>query len=182
VERYLAHLDRISGGIEPRFIPIDSSRPGQKGITAIVYEDVPEPGHLTGLTYGLSLSEHPEWRHGKPELLISVDSSDDLWALAVADVAENLRGRAAFSYGETINFGEPISPESEMSAFVVFAPAVLDREDFLDIDVGDELPVHIAGVYPIHQQERLWILEHGLEAFWKSDWDRYDVRRAPAVG
>ena len=56
---------------------------------------------------------------------------------------------------------------------------MLGREDYVGIDVGDELPVSIQGVYPIHQSERAFIHEHGLEAFWNRDWDPYDVTRAP---
>jgi hypothetical protein len=73
-----------------------------------------------------------------------------------------------------------------MTGFVIFAPAVLDREDFLGIDVspdeheGHDL-INIAGCYPIHQVESQFIRDNGLEAFWTSDWDMYDVTRPPAV-
>jgi hypothetical protein len=180
VERFLAHLDQISGGIEPLFYPVDSTHQGLKGITEILYKDLPEPGFLTGVTYGLSLAEHPDWRLGKPELIISVRSSDERWAHAVGLVAEQLRGVCPFTYGSTINFHAQISPESGMTAFVIFAPAVLDRDSFLNIDVGDT-KINIAGCYPIHETEMKFIDEQGLEAFWKRDWDLYDVRRAPVA-
>ncbi|MFE2972939.1 hypothetical protein ACFXKC_57455 [Streptomyces sp. NPDC059340] len=77
-------------------------------------------------------------------------------------------------------------PESEMTAFCVFAPIVLDRDDYLGIGVG--VPEHeghdvinIQGMYPIHEIERQFINEHGLEAFWKSAWEPTDVLRRPAV-
>ena len=63
----------------------------------------------------------------------------------------------------------------------MFAPAVLGSGDYLGIDVGDALPVNIQGVYPIHRSELTYMREHGLEAFWNTDWDPYDVRRPPAV-
>jgi hypothetical protein len=138
-------------------------------------------GFLTAITYGLSLAEHPEWRLGKPELVISVRSSDERWARAAGFLADRLRGLSSFAYGETVNFGEKVSPESSMSAFVIFAPAVLDRADFLNIDVGDTLPINLQGLYPIHDRERVWIHEHGLEAFWRLEWDPYDVARAAAT-
>lgn len=47
-----------------------------------------------------------------------------------------------------------------MTAFVVFAPSVLDRADFTGVDVGDKLPINITGMYPIYDGERLWIHEH----------------------
>jgi hypothetical protein len=101
-------------------------------------------------------------------------------------LAESLRGRCAFSYGNTLDLGRPLTSETAMTGFVVFAPAVLDREDFLGIDVspdgheGHDL-INIAGCYPIHQVESRFIRENGLEAFWKSEWDIFDVTRPPAV-
>jgi hypothetical protein len=181
VERYLAHLDRLVPEQEPRFLPIESSSPALKGIIAVTYPDLPEPGFLTAFTYGLSLAQHPEWREGKPELCLSVRSRDERWARAAAFVADRLRGLSLFAYGETIGFGERISPDTQMSAFVVFAPAVLDRTDFLKIDVGDALPINLQGLYPIHETERQWIKRHGLEAFCQLDWDPYDVGRPVAI-
>jgi hypothetical protein len=136
---------------------------------------------LTAVTYGVSLAHHDEWRLGKPELTMTVASSDDRWGQAVGFIAEQLRGTCPFAYGDTINFGEQIAPESQMTAFVIFAPATLPREGYLSIDVGDALPVNIAGCYPIHDSERQYVHEHGLKAFWDLDWDPYDVRRSPAV-
>ena len=68
-----------------------------------------------------------------------------------------------------------------MTAFVIFAPTVLDRADFLNVEVGDALPINLQGLYPIHESERQWIEAHGLEAFWRLDWDPYDVRLPAAT-
>jgi hypothetical protein len=65
VENYLAHLDRLSGGMEPRFLPVESTHEGLKGVTVIAYENLPA-GLNTALTYGLSLADHPDWRYGRP--------------------------------------------------------------------------------------------------------------------
>jgi hypothetical protein len=181
IERYLAHLDRLGGGVEPRFFPVESTHPGLSRVTVIVYDDLPEPGMITGITYGVSLANHPEWRFGKPELCISVQSSDLNWPLALGHIGETQRGDNPFHFGDTINFGEKITPESDMTAFVIFAPAVLDRSDYTGIDVGETLPINIAGLYPIHDAERRHIHEHGLEAFWTLGWDPYDVKREPVA-
>ncbi|WP_330456400.1 suppressor of fused domain protein [Streptomyces sp. NBC_00820] len=185
IEKYLAHLDRLSRGREPRFFPVESTKQGLNGVTEIVYDDLPD-GLSTTLTYGLSLAEHPDWRHGSPELCISVNSADVIWAHAVGYLAEQLRGTVPFAYGNTIDFGERITPASEMTAFCVFAPIVLDRDDHLGIDVGvpgDEGHdvINIQGIYPIHEVERRFIDEQGLEAFWNRDWEPTDVSRRPAV-
>src|SRR5262245_42206572 len=103
VERYLAHLDRMSGGREPAFFPVGS--PGTvPNVTSIVYRDLPETGLLTSLTYGLSLADHPEWKRGRPELCISIRSDDETWGLAIAHLASALAGECPFRYGDTIDF------------------------------------------------------------------------------
>ena len=178
-QRYLAYLDQLSGGVEPRIIRVESLRPDLKGVAAIVYDAAPEPGWLTAMTWGLSLARHPEWVHFRPELCLCVASDDDRWARAVAEVAERLRGRAAFHPTETIDFGRQISAESAMSSFVVFDPAVIEPN--VAVDIGEDLPVSIAGIYPIHDIERQYIDEYGLEEFWESDFDPADVRRPSLV-
>jgi hypothetical protein len=180
VERYLAHLDALSDDVEPEFWPVESTKPGLKGVTAIGYRGLPEPGMLLGLTYGLSLVDHELWQHGKPELCICVQSEDPLWVLAVATLAEQLRGDCPFQYGDTLNFGEPIAPGSALDGFVVFASSVVDRED-ARVEVGDDHPVHLVGLYPTYLSERQFIRQYGLDAFWKLDWDPYDVSRPPVV-
>jgi len=172
-------MDQFSGGAEPHLYKIASTHPGQPPITSIVYRHLPEPGFLTAMTYGLSLSEHPDWRLGKPELTISVRSADVAWALVIASFAEELRGECPFTYGGTLNHGQRISPESDMTAFVVFAPGTLEPED-AEIDMGD-YKIYLNGCYPIYESERQFIHEHGLEAFWKLNWDISDVRRPPVA-
>jgi hypothetical protein len=180
VERYMAHLDELTGGIEPEYLPIESDRPGPR-VFALAYRDLPEPGLLTAFTYGLSLADHPDWRVGRPELCLSVRSADLAWATAAARLVEALRGECPFSYGNTIDFGGPVSNESKMSEFVIFAPIALGREDAVGIDVGDPLPLNFMGLYPLHASERVYVDVHGLEPFWELDWDPYDVRRKPAA-
>jgi hypothetical protein len=179
-EQFFSHLDHVSGGIEPRFFPFEGSR-GLPRVTVVVYDGVPEPGMLTGITYGVSLGDHPHWRLGKPELCISVRSDDLRWPLVLGHIGETQRGDNPFHYGDTINIGERIAPDSEMTAFVIFAPAVLERADSTDIHVGETRPINICGLYPIHEAERLFIHDHGLEAFWQLGWDPCDVGRPSVV-
>lgn len=180
IEKYLHHLDALSGGVEPEFRQVESTWPGHAGVTAIAYRNAPEPGLLCGLTYGLSLAHQDEWRRGRPELSICVRSDDPAWAYAIAYLAEQLRHDCPFGYGDTINFGEPVVNGSALDGFVVFAPIVLDLPD-ARVDVGDDLPIHIVGLYPTFTSERDYIKENGLEAFWALDWDAYDVSRPPVV-
>ncbi len=181
-ERYLAHLDRLTGDAEPTITGFPSSDPALPGVTVMTYRDLPEPGMLTALTYGLSLGRHPDWRHRRPELCLTLRTDDDRWALAMGALAAQLRGSCPFAYGDTIDYGGPVTEGSPLSAFVVFAPAALAREDFLGLEVGEGDVVDIAGLYPVHASERAQIREHGLEQFWTAtEWDPYDVQRPPTV-
>jgi hypothetical protein len=167
---------------EPEFFPFESRLLGSPNLACMVYRDIPEADHVTGVTYGLSEVVHPAWRQGRPELIISVHSTDIAWPLAVAEMANQLRGKCPFGYGDVIDFGEKISEESEMSAFLVFTPSILAPNASLGIDVGAEQAVNIAGMYPLYESERAVLAEVGLEQFWKHpNFDRYDIHRA-AVG
>ena len=178
--RFLAHLDQVFGQ-EPEFFPFDSPDPELPEVVALVYREVPEPGHITGITYGLSEAEHPAWRLGRPELILSVESENPAWPLAAAEIAARLRGDCPFSYGDVINFGEAVAEGSAMSSFFVFAPAILEPESFRAIDVGGAQPLNLAGLYPIHHSEGAVIAKVGLEAFWHHEgFDPYSVTR-PAI-
>lgn len=182
VERYLEHLDRIFQK-EPIFFRNESEIAGIAGVSAIVYQDIPNKGMVTGVTYGLSLVNHPDWKIARPELMITADSKDTTWAEVAAYLANSLRGNCPFSYSNTINFGSQIAKESQMDAFLVFAPSILtNKDDYLNIDIGASYKISIAGLYPIHASEIKLIENWGLEKFWKHPaFDMYNVNRRPIV-
>ncbi|WP_192085528.1 suppressor of fused domain protein [Algoriphagus sp. Y33] len=177
VEKYLAHLDRIFQ-TEPEFFIEKSEKDGIAGVTTMVYKDIPEKGMITGVTYGLSLGNNPDWKFGRPELIITVDSKDISFAQVAGFLANKLRENCPFSYSNTINFRESISDESEMDAFLVFTPSILEKKDFSNIDIGLNYKINIAGLYPIYSSEMEFIEKNGLEAFWKHpNFDLYNVNR-----
>ncbi|HKO54053.1 MAG TPA: suppressor of fused domain protein [Polyangiaceae bacterium] len=177
LSKFLDHLDAIFE-TEPEFFPFESRILGAPNLACMVYRDIPEADHVTGVTYGLSEVAHPRWGFGRPELIISVQSTDTAWPLTVAEMANRLRGQCPFSYGDIIDFGQKIAPESEMSAFLVFTPSILAPEAALGIDVGADQPVNIAGMHPLYDSERAVLADMGLEQFWKHpNFDRYDVQR-----
>jgi hypothetical protein len=177
IEKYLDHLDKIFQQ-EPIFFGGGKDENGFPNVTTIIYKDVPENGYITGITYGLSLIKHPDWKFGRAELCISVESEDESWAEVAGFIANSLKGVCSFSYGQTINFREQICDESEMNAFFIFAPSSLKKEDYLNIDVGAEYKINIAGLYPIYENEISLIENIGLENFWKhKDFDNYSVKR-----
>jgi hypothetical protein len=177
IEKYLEHLDKVFQ-VEPQFFREESLDDGFPGVTNIVYQDIPEKGMITALTYGLSLIKHEDWKFGRPELCICVESTDMAWGQVAGYLANQLRGKFPFCYGQTINFEERISDDSEMDAFLIFAPSILEKEDFLNVDLGMDYKINIAGLYPIYSSELKSIEELGLEGFWKHpNFDLYNVNR-----
>jgi len=178
-ERYLEYWTNYFNA-EPLFYRNESLTQGIPGVSTLVFKDFPEKGLITGLTYGLSLVKHPDWKNGRGELCICVESESLDWAQVAGYIANKLRGNCPFSYGNTINFGQPISNDSEMDAFLVFAPGIFeDQKDYLDIDIGCEYKINVAALYPIYSEEIKVISEIGLEKFWHHpDFDMFDVNRA----
>jgi hypothetical protein len=176
-EQFLQHLERIFK-VEPEIFQEQSTIPDLPGVTVFIFRDRPDQGMITGITYGLSFVEHPLWKNGRPELMICVDSTDDSWPLAMSVMTENLRGNCPFTYGNTIDFKEKISESSDMDAFMVFAPSILAPNEYLNIEVGLDYKISIAGLYPIYAGEIDLLNNHGLEWFWKRDgFDVFSVTR-----
>jgi hypothetical protein len=179
-EMYADHLYGIFQ-VEPEFYLEKSQHDGVPGVSCIVFRDIPEKGMITGITYGLSLVTHPDWKFGRPELMITARSTDITWARVVAYLANGLRGDCPFSYSNTINFKQNIADDSEMDAFLVFAPSIItDKEGYLNIDIGLDYKINIAGVYPIYASEMELVTRWGLKNFWHHpDFDMYNVNRKP---
>ena len=135
----------------------------------------------TGITYGLSLVDHPMWTEARVELCLTVATMDDVWMYALGEIAERLRGHSPFVYGSTVDVGASIDPEAGLSAFVCFAPSVLDPADYEAVELAERDVVTIVGLYPIHESERRFIDGHGLEEFWRLGWDMHDVHRGAVV-
>lgn len=179
IDKYMAHLDKIFQ-IKPEYFKEKSQIKGLPGVTTIVYKDIPEKGMITGVTYGLSLVKHADWQLGRPELIITVNSNEVSWAKVAGFLANNLRGECPFSYSNTIKFGNKVSNDSNMDAFLVFAPAILNKNDATNIDIGLDYRINISGLYPIYTAEAELIETIGLEKFWKHpDFNMYDINRKP---
>jgi hypothetical protein len=161
---------------QPMIRKIDSTTPGLPPVSCFIFHGVPDAGMTTAVTYGLSEADHPDWRFGKPELTVTVKSTSESWALAAAFFAEQYRGGQSFTYGSMFMLNERISPESEMSGFLVFTPATLNS-----VLLRIELPtktINLAGMYPIYAGEAELLREIGLEEFWRlPGLDLLDVKR-----
>lgn len=176
-EKYLEHLDNIFMK-EPEFYENESLIDGVKKVVSIVYRDIPEAGYITAVTYGLSHVDFPEWKFGRPELCISVQSEHLDWGIISGFLANRFRGKIPFCYGEVINFGERISPDSDMDAFLIFAPSILQKEDYSNIETGTGYKINIAGLIPIYSDEIEIYNKIGLkELLFHPDFDLYNVKR-----
>lgn len=125
-EIFLERIEEIFGTDYTilRFDARDNGTP----IHLFCYKDIPEVGMKTCITYGLSKGNHPEWIGSKPELILSIETSDPAWGKAIAYLASERRGIKRFSYGDLFTFEEPISDESRLLGFFVFSPSILDKE------------------------------------------------------
>ena len=177
VEQYLDHVESILGG-EGEFYKI--SDPDEPLVAVVSYSDVPEAGCVTAFSYGLSSASIAEWKMSRPELVISVNSADVAWPLAMGEMIRNGRGREhLFAWGRVLDFGEPISNESDMSAFFMYKCMVLDETD-VTVTLSDRR-IHLSQIYPIFKEEITLIDMVGAQSFFDDfGIDFYDVQRQPA--
>jgi len=172
-EKYLEHLDSVFE-IEPRFF--EFSIQGEfPPFYSLTYRDKPHHGMVTGITLGVSFVEPRNRGNARPELMVSVNSEDDLWALALADIGYQHRGQFEFRPGDTINFNAKVSDESAMTSFLVWKQNVMQED--LELVCLPDWHIEIVQLFPIHDNERLSINEHGPEWLFERVADPYDVTR-----
>jgi Suppressor of fused protein (SUFU) len=151
---------------------------GKPKISVFYFDDLPEEGTLTGVTCGLSNANHPDWKYGKPELIVSLDTSDHGWGLAAAYLASAFFNEKRFSYGDLFKLDDPFSNESPMNACFLFAPSFLDQED--SKFVLPDRTINLVGLYPMYEEELEIYKTIGLEDFWHSEeFDLYNTQRPP---
>ena len=154
---------------EAEIIKSDLEGDGIIAPSILIFNNVPKEGHMTAITYGLSLANHDAWMlNRKPELVLTIDTLDKDYALAIANLVATSRGLVPYLYGSQINTGK-IFKNSNVSGFVIFAPKTISREFFLDIDVGLDYKICLNGIYPITDGESEIIKMIGFENFWKDD-------------
>ncbi len=169
---YLSAMD-MSVGCSGRFLKIsDEPEP----FWLIAYDDVPEDGDTTAFTFGVSSVRNKSWISGAPELVVCVNSKDNDWLLSLGAIASSLRGKCPFSFGDVLRFGKPLSSESTMTAFFLFWPTILQKEQ-QRLQISDRLII-FKQAYPIFESE-IELLEHcsPQDFFMRSGVDYSDVRR-----
>jgi hypothetical protein len=145
-------------------------------ITVFTFKDFPETGYVTAVTYGLSLVNHSEWKLAKPELLLTVKSSDLEWGSALGSFVSLFAKDCIFQYGNFGTVDSPLTKDTEMNGFLVFAPTSLRKED-AEVQLNDG-KVILSQLYPVYASEKEIYAKIGLEAFWKHpDFDPFDPKR-----
>lgn len=153
---------------------------GGRAVSVFVYHDTPEAGLITGITYGLSSCDYPDWKVSRPELVVSVESSDQLWPWSAAYFAAEFRGQKRFSYGDVFTTDTPLTKDTQMDGFLVFAQSVLEPE-YASVQLND-YRVHLSQLYPIYRSELELYRQIGLADFWDHPgFDVYNVGRAPMI-
>lgn len=179
-EIFLEFLDEAFGQEET--ILKHDAEDGGPPVSVFVFRDVIEPGTITGVTYGLSLIRHPDWTSGsRPELFISMKSTDMAWASAAAYFAASFRSEKRFCYGDVFTTDVPLAEDTEMDGVLVFAQSLFDMNPpHLKLNDYD---ISFSQLYPIHRSELPLYSKIGLEAFWKHPgFDLDDPKRAAIVG
>lgn len=149
---------------------------GRPSIMVYYFADFPTPGMLTAVTSGLSSASHPNWKAGKPELMITLTTTDYQWGKAAGFFALAHQGERAFSYGETYKLDFPIAGDSTMNACLVHKSSFLSPEQ-TTFTLPDRT-VHLASLYPMYDEELEVYAAIGLNAFRRHpDFDNYNPRR-----
>jgi hypothetical protein len=176
LERFQEYVDALESmiGAKGRYLklPIDN----QPSFWIVAFDAVPDAGSTTAFTFGISSVAYESWRFGRPELVINVDSTDDDWWISLGAISARLRGTCPFALGNTLRFGKPLSSESDMSAFLLFWPMILEK-DQSQLKLSDR-SLNFVQAYPIFESEVEVISRIGAESFFMLDnLDFSDVTR-----
>jgi hypothetical protein len=163
-ERFLEYLLQTTGREPDLVVAVESDTAGMGMVYGITYFDYPEKELTTGFTYGLSESNHSEWKAAKPELSITTVSSSTDWTQALAYLVEWNRETHAFLPGSLFHYGKPVSPDSAMDAFLVFNPAIGNGDEFRSIQLADDT-ISILGVHPLYYGEVAMLQKVGIRKF-----------------
>jgi hypothetical protein len=185
-DRFACFVERVSSimGAEPDIHEVVPREPGDGEVFALVFVDVPEPGLVTGVTYGLSLWQRLNAQPVR-ELCITMRWADPAWPKVPARTVAVLRGMCPFDPGMVIGYKEPYVPPSRMSSLVLAStlpvPALANGIDVAPPDADTVDLVEIVAAYPLYPSEREAVQAVGLEVVFDSGWDPYDPARAALV-
>jgi len=172
-QEWLKALEERFGEVN-EILPVQSE--GMPKIYVLYFYDLPEKGSLTAITCGLSNANNPNWKFGRPELIVTLDTSDRSWGLGTGYFASAFFGKKDFSYGDIFKIDDPLSDESEMNAFLVFGPSFLNQDE-AKFELSDRT-ISLTGMYPLYEEEIELYDKIGLEKFWhREGFEIYNPKR-----
>lgn len=174
-EAFLQWADELAGGMEARYQLFEEG--GRPAITSIWYGDRPSAGWGVGLTYGASLLPG-----SRIELAIVVQSHDPVWVWALAHFVDSHRADVGeLGVDDTINWHEPIAPDSGMDALFVGPPVGLpSNEGIVHLGSGDH--IQILQAFPAYAVELTVVRDlGGNELLARAGEDALDPRRPPVT-
>jgi len=102
----------------------------------------------------------------------------EYWEISTGIFAATFRGTKPFTYGSIFTADTPISEESDMNGFLVFAPSFLRQSEGEGTLYLPDYKIFLTGMYPVYPEEVEVYKKIGLEKFWHHEnFDMYDVRR-----
>ncbi|WP_170157158.1 suppressor of fused domain protein [Roseimicrobium gellanilyticum] len=175
-ELFLEYLDNTFGKEDQ--ILSEQAEDGGPKIAMFVYRECPEPGMVTGVTFGLSHRAHPDWKFGRPEMVISMESESLDWPSAALGLTAYFAGKKRFCYGDVFTVDGTLTSETEMDGVLIFAQSLLDPEA-ATVQLRDYRAT-LYQYYPIHSAEIPIYEKLGLEGFWNHpEFGMYDPKRKP---
>ena len=173
-EMFLDYLTKTFGQEDQ--ILSESAEDGGPRISIFIYRACPEDGMITGVTYGLSHRDHPDWKVSRPELVISMESDSLSWPSAALGLVAYFASKKRFCYGDVFTVDGPLAEDTAMDATLIFAQSILDPPD-AQVQLRD-YKVTLSQFYPLYRSEIPLYDELGLEKFWHHPgFGIYDPRR-----
>ena len=148
-------------------------------IFVFFFRELPRPGMTTAVTCGLARADHPEWKIGRPELMVSMRSDRLDWGLTAGFLASAYFKKKRFAYGDVFRVDMPLAEDTEMKAYVLFAPGFLKPEQ-AKFQLGGK-PIQLVSLYPLHEAEVALYERIGLEALWHTEGFEVDNPSRPPV-
>jgi tetratricopeptide (TPR) repeat protein len=162
-DQFKTIMEENTNGHEVEIRYGESMTEGLPAVRLFIYRDYPLPGHLSVVTYGLSLAYHKNWSEAKPELMICVNTIDDPnWIGVLGMLADTGRKEGlALEEGFSVLFNFPIGKSTRMKGLCVGGPAKLP----LNPIVFSDRRIVIKSVYPIYSGETDIIAGDSLQGF-----------------
>jgi hypothetical protein len=174
-EIFSGRLEEIFG--EANVIRKHNCPRGGVPVSVFTYRDIPEAGMITGVTYGLSCYPYGAWKNSRPEMILTMETEDEMWAWNAAYFAAEFRGEKRFGWGDVFTTDSKLASDTTMDGVLIFAQSILEPEAQA-IELND-YKIHFSQFYPIYRSELALYEEIGLEKFWKHEgFDVFNPKRA----